>query len=173
MAITIIVEDGTGVADANAYVDVDAVRAYALNRGVTLSDDDEVIKAWIINATDYLESGEVACKYQGHKTNCEQSLQWPRTGVEICCVAFSSTAIPKQLKDAQSVAVMLQSEGLILQPNVSAQDYVVEETVGPITTKYANPIQAGMTQTFTKLEGLLAPLFASCGQSFALRTVRV
>src|ERR1044072_1066406 len=99
MAITIIVEDGTGVTDANAYVDVAAARAYAEQRGVTLPADDDVIAAWLIQATDYLES--FACKYQGRKTDCAQSLQWPRKCVVICCAPFPDNEIPKQLKSAQ------------------------------------------------------------------------
>ncbi|URA06799.1 virion protein [Xanthomonas phage Langgrundblatt1] len=173
MAIVITVEDGTGVANANSYVSVADVKAYAEQRGVSLPSTDDEIAAMIIKATDYLES--FACKYQGRKTDCAQSLQWPRTGVVMCCEDFPSNQIPKQLKSAQASAVLIQNEGLVLQPNVTAQDYVIEETVGPITTKYANPIQAGISATFTALESLLEPLFfASCGQvGFALRTVRV
>ncbi|URA06921.1 virion structural protein [Xanthomonas phage Pfeifenkraut] len=173
MAIQIIVEDGTEVADANAYVDVAAVRAYAEQRGVTLPADDEEVAAMIIKATDYLES--FACKYQGRKTDCDQSLQWPRTGVVMCCADYPSNQIPKQLKSAQCAAILIQNEGLVLQPNVTAADYVIEETVGPITTKYANPIQAGISAQFTALDSLLEPLFfASCGQvGLALRTIRV
>lgn len=52
MAIEIIVENGSGIADANAYVDVDAVRDYAEARGVELSDDDDEIAAMIIKAND-------------------------------------------------------------------------------------------------------------------------
>lgn len=173
MAITITVEDGTGVANANSYVSVADVKAYAEQRGVTLPSTDDEIAAMIVKATDYLES--FACKYQGKKTDCAQSLQWPRTCVVMCCEDFPTNQIPKQLKSAQCSAVLIQNEGLVLQPNVTAADYVVEETVGPITTKYANPIQAGISATFTALDALLEPLFfASCGQSsFALRTTRV
>lgn len=173
MAITITVEDGSGVADANAYVDVAAARAYAAQRGVTLPTEDDAVAAWIISATDYLES--LRCKYQGRKTDCAQSLEWPRTGVVICCEDFPSNQIPKQLKSAQCAAVIAQSQGLVLMPNVTAADYVIEETVGPITTKYANPIEAGITTQFTGLDSLLEPLFySSCGQAgFALQTMRV
>lgn len=172
MAIEIVVEDGSGKPDANAYVSVEDARAYAVARGVELPENDDEVAALLIKATDYLES--FACKYQGHKASSSQALEWPRRGAIIGCEAFPSDQIPKGLKSAQSLAVLIQNEGLVLQPNVTAQDYVVEETVGPITTKYANPIQAGISATFTGLEALLEPLFnASCGQGFPLRTVRV
>lgn len=173
MAITITVEDGTGVADANSYVSIADARTYAANRGVTLPADNDAVAAMLIKATDYLEAQ--ACKYQGQKTNCDYALQWPRSGVVICCVEIANNVIPKQLKDAQSALVVAQNEGLVLQPNVTAGDYVTEETVGPITTKYADPIKAGITARFTGVDSLLEPLFfSSCGQvGFALRTVRV
>lgn len=173
MPITIIVETGSGVANANSYVSVSEARDYAANRGVTLPVEDDEVAAFLIKATDYLES--LACKYQGKKTDCAQSLQWPRTGVVICCVDVAGNAIPKELKQAQMALVLVQNEGLVLQPNITAGDFITEETVGPITTKYANPIQAGITPQFTSVESLLQPLFfASCGQvGFALRTIRV
>lgn len=173
MPIEIIVEDGSGVENANAYQSVADVRAYAAQRGVTLPVDDDEVAAWIIKSTDYFEA--LACEFQGHKTDCNQALQFPREGMVICCKDFPNDQIPAELKKAVGAAVVIQNEGLVLQPNITAADYVTEETIGPITTKYANPIQAGITSRFTALDALLQPLFfASCGQvGFALRTTRV
>ena len=173
MAILIVVEDGTIVADANAYIDVAYARQYALDRGVTLPVANDEVAAMIIQATDFLES--FACDYQGTKTDpATQELQWPRIDVyfDESETAFPSDSIPKNLKKAQAAAVIAVSQGLSLLPNIVAQDYVTEETVGPITTKYANPLQAGIESRFTGVDALLAPLFGSCGSGFAIRTVR-
>lgn len=175
MAIEIIVEDGTGKADANSYVDVATARQYATNRGVELGDDD-VIAAQLINATDYLLTFE--CEYVGYRTTDEQALSWPRTDAyyggcndKLIC---GPNEIPAQIKAAQCQAVMAQAAGLVLMPNISATDYVTEETVGPITTKYADPIAAGVRPTFSAVDSLLAPLFGKCATGgIALRTVRV
>lgn len=171
MAIEIIVETGAVVENANAYVSVAAVRAYAAERGVTLPVSDDEVAALIIKAKDYLEA--FGCKYQGQKISASQALEWPRSGVVVGGVELAPDAIPKRLKDAQCAAVLIQNEGLVLQPNITAQDYVTEETVGPLTTKFADPTKAGITANFTGLDALLSPLFAVCGQSFALRTMRV
>lgn len=179
MAIVIAVEDGTGVPNANSYGSVADARAYAEMRGIVLlgptgapATDDEVA-AMIIKGMDYIEAQ--ACKFQGSKTNCSQALQWPRKGVIICCEDYPSNQIPKELKNAVFAAVLVQNEGLVLQPNIQASDYVTEETVGPLTTKYADPIKTGITPTFTALDSIMGPLFfASCGQAgFAIRTIRV
>lgn len=176
MAITIVVEDGTGKADANSYVDVAAARQYALNRGVTLGDDDD-IAAQLINATDYLAQFE--CEYVGYRTTDEQALSWPRTdayygggcsGKLIC----GPNEIPKQIKDAQCQAVIAQFNGFELMPNYSATNFVTEETVGPITTKYADPLAVGVKPTLTAVDTMLAPLFGKCATSGGmLKTVRV
>ncbi len=172
MAIAIVVEDGTKVADANSYVSVEEARTFAANRGVVLSNDDDAVAVLIIKANDYLEAQR--CRYQGERTNRDQALQWPRLGVVVNGEELAGNVIPPELKAAQNHLVIVAHTGLSLLPNVTAQDYVIEETVGPITTKYANPIQAGMTPTFSAVEALLGPLFATCGQAIrGLRTMRV
>jgi hypothetical protein len=173
MAVTIIVEDGSGVEDANSYVSVEDVRTYATQRGVTLPSDDDELAALVIKAADFIES--FACDFQGAKTDCEQAMQWPRTGVVVCCNEIASNVIPKELKKAQCASVLAANEGIVLQPNITPESYVVEETVGPITTKFADPSKVGISPRFTGVDALLKPLFAaSCGQAgLSLSTYRV
>ncbi|WBF76993.1 hypothetical protein PSV3_00292 [Septimatrevirus PSV34] len=52
MAITIVVEDGSGVTNANSYVSVADARIYASNRGVELPLDDDELAAMLIRSTD-------------------------------------------------------------------------------------------------------------------------
>ena len=173
MAITITVEDGSNVANANSFVTIAEARSYAVERGVTLSATDDSLAVMLIKACDYLEAQ--ANRYQGEITNESQALQWPRIDVYISGskTAFPSNAIPKQLKSAQSSLVVAISEGVDIMPNYSAADFVTEETVGPITTKYADLTKIGITPTLTNVEALLQPLFGSTLTGFALRTTRV
>lgn len=172
MAISIIVEDGSGVANANSYVSVDDARTYAKNRGVELPADNDEVAAMLIKSTDYLEAQ--ACRYQGKPTSSTQSLQWPRTGVVLNCDEVPSNVIPKSLISAQIQLAMAINAGFDLQPNVSPQDYVIKEKVGPIETQYSDPLNVGIMPTFTAANNLLAPLFGECANSkFAIRTQRV
>lgn len=171
MAITIVVEDGTGAANANSYVRIQYARTYASNRGIVLPSDDEVA-AMLIRSTDYLEAQE--CRYQGKRTSPTQALAWPRTGVFLNCDEVPSNVIPKSLIAAQVQLAMAINAGFDLQPNVSPQDYVTREKVGPIETEYADPLAVGIMPTFTAANALLAPLFGECASNkFALRTIRV
>ena len=173
MAITITIEDGSNVANANSFVTVAEVRAYAEARGVTLPVADDSLAVMLIKACDYLEAQ--ATRYQGEIANESQALQWPRIDVYLYGseVAFPSNAIPKELKSAQCAAILAISEGVDIMPNYSAADFVTEETVGPITTKYADPTKVGIMPTLTAVDSLLAPLFGSTATGFALRTMRV
>lgn len=172
MAITITVEDGSGMPNANSYLSVADARAYAANRGVDLGSDDDVIAAQLINASDYLLTFE--CEYVGHRTNPAQALSWPRTDAYVGCnLLVDANTVPAQIIFAQAQAVIAQANGFVLMPNVSASDYVTEETVGPITTKYANPLQVGIMPTLSAVDALLAPLFGKCANTgIALKTVR-
>lgn len=173
MAIVITVEDGSNVADANSFVTLAEVRAYATQRGATLPAADDDLAVMVIKACDYLEAQ--ANRYQGEVANEGQSLQWPRIDVYIggSETAVASNAIPKQLKSAQCATVIALAEGVDIMPNYSASDFVVREKVGPIETEYADPTKVGIVPTLTAVDSLLAPLFGSTATGFALRTLRV
>lgn len=172
MAIQIIVEDGSIVAGANSYVSIADARIYAANRGVQLPANDDDVAAMLIKATDYLEAQ--GCRFKGRKVDCDQPLQWPRKGVYLCCDPYPSDRIPKDLIAAQVKLAMAASEGIVLQPNYSAADMVIEETVDVITTKYADPTSLGYETTFTGVQALLSSLVTdgSCG-GISLRGRRV
>ena len=172
MAITINVEDGSGIPNANSYVSVADARAYALDRGVTLSANDDELGSMLIRATDYLEVQ--ACLYQGVPTSSTQFLQWPRIDVYLNGDALPPNVIPKSLIAAQVQLAMAITAGFDLQPNISPQDYVKREKVGPTEIEYADPLAVGIMPTFTAVNALLAPLFGECAANkFSLRTIRV
>jgi hypothetical protein len=171
MAITIIIEDGSIVSGANSYASVAQARAFATNRGVELSSDNDVVASMLIQATDYLET--FACQYQGEKVDgLEQSLEWPRSGVVIHGKELAETSIPELLVKAQLQAVLAVKAGIALLPNYSARDFVIKEKVGELETQYANPLSVGMQPKLSSVESLLAPLFGSC-DFIGFRTERV
>lgn len=178
MAIDIIVEDGTGANPlANSYASIADIRTYLTNRGVTLPVDNDAVAALILQGMDYL--GTKACQWQGVRTYNDpaappvQPLDWPRTGVCLNGVDYPADGIPAQLVAALAQLVKAQNEGINPMPNVTAADYVTEETVDVITTKYADPVSVGMTPTLTAVDAFLAPLFGNCAAFFGFTTYRV
>jgi len=91
---TIVVETGSGSSTANSYVSESELATYASDRGITLTGTPSIL---IIQAMDYLESKN----FIGTKSTLEQSLQWPRTGVEIDNYYIVSNSIPVLLKEAE------------------------------------------------------------------------
>lgn len=173
MAIVIVVEDGTGKTNSNAYASIEYVKQYAIEHDVILPDDDDKIATMIIKSTDFIESKE--CEYSGERTNDLQALSWPRECAKVNCKKFPNNAIPKVLMDAQAALVLVVDSGLDLFTNYGPSDFVIEEKVGPITTKYSDPLEIGMTQHFGAAEALLNKLYnggCSCSGGM-LKTRRV
>lgn len=170
MPIQIIVETGLGVVGANSYISVADVRAFAFNRGVAVSENDDTVAAQLINAFDYLETKE--CEFQGERVYIESV--FPRSGVVINEREVSSTEIPSLLIYAQAQLVMAQTNGINIMPNFVASDYVTKEKVGPLETTYADPISAGIAPKLGAVDAMLAPLFGRCASGgMGIRTVRV
>lgn len=108
-----IVEDGTGVAGANAYMTVAELDAYWADRGVTLDGDKE---AAIIVATQYVDG---SFRWKGAIVFADQSLDWPRVGVvDDEGRAVDSMSIPDRLKFAVAEYAQRQLNAPI-QPDVS------------------------------------------------------
>lgn len=172
MAVTITVENGTQVANANSFVSVANARIYAENRGVAFPASNDEVAAMLIRAVDYLEAQE--CLFQGSRVSASQALAWPRKEVYLHNDLVPPNIIPNSLISAQIQLAMAINAGLDLQPNISPSAYVIKEKVGPIETEYANPLQVGIMPTFTAANALLAPLFGVCAASkFSLKTIRV
>lgn len=161
----IVVEDGTGLADANSWVDRATTIQYALDQGVTLADDSTT-DVLLYKARAYLET----FRYVGERATTTQRLSWPRKNAEIEDVAFPSDEIPQQIIDAQmQLAIYAQSTDLA--PVVTGA-FVTREKVGPIETEYASSVRTNGQPYFPLIDELLAPLLDFV-DSFALTSVRV
>lgn len=162
MAILLVIEDGTGLQNANTFVGLDDVKQYALNRGVLLSNDDEIIKSQLIKACDYLNSKE--CEYRSLRLNDLQALAFPRMALDV----------PIAIKNAQMQAVIEQANGFDLMPTVTASNYVTREKIGDLEVSYADPIQAGIDPSFPAIDALLSSLLkVNCSTGLGFKTVRV
>lgn len=170
MPIEIIVEDGTGTINANSYASVIDARKYAADRNIELPASDDIVAGYLIEAMDFLESK--ALLFQGESSFYFQSLTWPRAGVIVGTAILLDNVVPKNIIKAQCALVIALNQGLVLMPNLTPQDYVIEEKVDVITTKYADPSSNGGLPTFTGVDALLLPFFKP-KPSFSLRTIRV
>ena len=157
--MALVVEDGSGKANANAFVAADAVSDYATAIGNTAwgAAAPAEQEAAIVRATLYLRN-EQRYPYRGTKRSYGQRLPWPRSGaVERRGLPVPEDAIPPAILDACCELAIreLESPGS-LQPDAARGGAVASESVGPISTSYAPDAP---TETVIRVvAGLLAPL---------------
>lgn len=153
----LVIEDGTGLANAESYIDVAFADAYFLKRGITQWDGLTNKEALIIRAMDYIENNYT---YQGTKLVSTQALQFPRL---IC----GKTVYPIALKNAVCELALKSNEEDLLQ-DISKS--VISEKVGELEVKYDS--NQDDNKIFTKANQYLAPYLASTS-SFSYSISRV
>jgi hypothetical protein len=135
--MALVVEDGTGKADAEAFVSVADCAAYCTNRGLSWTGTDALKEAAIRRATTYLSTGFT---WKGLKLNGRsQALAWPRTGVtDADGDDVSDDEVPVEVVNAccEVAARELASPG-VTSPDVTMTERVRSEGIGPLRTEYA------------------------------------
>lgn len=168
--MTLIVEDGSIVPNANSYAALSTVKTYAALRGVVLSNDDAVLEPMVIKAMDYIESNRA--NFQGNKVSELQELQFPRSMVYVDGVLIPETTIPKCLIYALCQAVMEVANDVDLLPTTT-EPAIRKEVVGPIETEYAVSLgSGGFSPELRKIDSLLKPVL-NTSSGFGLSTLRI
>lgn len=168
MALT--VEDGTGVAGADAYVSLEDCTAYAnaheLNDWLNATADQD---AAIRRATAFLDR---TYTWKGYKTwGRSQTLAWPR--VEVLDEEDNEilgTEIPIEIVQATcELAAYEAANPGALTPAVTATSFVTRERVGDIEVNYAvaGGSAEAMRPTLIGVEDLISGLLAR-GRSTSL-----
>lgn len=124
--MALIVEDGTGLPDAEAYISVADADAYFAARGnaAWAALTTEAKEAALRLATDYMEA-EYGPRWRGNRLTAEQALSWPRGG----------EGVPEAVRRANAELAVRASAGPLLADQGPA---VKQETVGPLSVTYAD-----------------------------------
>ena len=167
--MALIVETGEGLANADSLVTLAEARAFAESRGLSLASVDATLEAQIRLAHDYLLANEF--RLAGCRRTEGQALSYPRYNYALYGYAVASGTIPQGIKNVITQLVIEGSE-IELLPSTDGK-VVVQETVGPISTTYAQSGVSGGHPTFPRVEALLAPFLSGGDTSGALTGVRV
>lgn len=174
--MALIVEVGAGAIDAESYLSVSDANAYHTKNGnSTWTGSDAVKEAALRRATRYLD-GRYRSRFLGYRTFAfAQALEWPREAVLMnwlpgsadyaywrgysagVGIILANNIIPQMLKDATAEAALreLVSPGY-LTPDQTPSKRKLSQTIGPISTTYAND---PMTRpVVTIIDEILAPL---------------
>lgn len=155
----LIVEDGTGKPDAEAYISVTDADAYFAARGNAAwgALDTTAKEVALRKGSDYMGAAYGA-QWRGERVSATQALDWPRKCVRVDHFDLPSTAVPSAVARANA-EMAVRSIGGDLQADQSSQ--VKQETVGPITVVYSDGARQGVK--YAAVDGLLASLLRGGG----------
>lgn len=142
--MTLIIEDGSEVANANSYVTDLEFTTYSTARGNTIpaaAADREIL---LIKAMDYLASLEMSWK--GIRVTQTQLLSFPRYNVDLNDYILASDVIPQELKNGQ----------MELGFQISSEEVLINETVNNLTE--------------FNVQGVYSEKYGSSGSSQSIRT---
>lgn len=161
--MALVIEDGSGVADAEAYISVADADAYFTARGgaAWAALDTAGKEQALRRSTDYLEA---AYAWRGERATSTQALSWPRACVVVDGFLIASTIVPLAIQRANAELAVRASAG-DLAADQAAQ--VKQETVGPITVVYADGARQGVR--YALVDALVAAYVRGGGQIAVVR----
>jgi hypothetical protein len=165
--MTLIIEDGSIVDNANSYVTSAEYIGWADDRfGVersTAPKCESDAESYILRAMDYFE-GQV---FVGTKKQSDQPLQWPRDSVYIDGFYQSNSAIPKEVKISIYELAYAEEQGNGELNTVDRK--VKKEKVSSIEVEYAD--NSSSTSSNVSVPNAMRKLLAYGGSSN--RVVRI
>lgn len=145
-----VVEDGTGLSNADSFVSVAYADTYFTTRGVTAWASFTNKEALLIKATDYIEA-VYSESWKGVTLNDTQSLSFPR-------IIDDATVYPDRLLKAVCELALKANGGDLL---VDVEQRTIEEKVDVITVKYAE--YSDQKTQYSMVYGLISPYLLSTG----------
>lgn len=169
--MTLVIETGAGIADAEAYADVDACSAWAVKHwGHALTGSPADKEAAIRRAVAYLNG----LSWYGHKTHGrEQPLAWPRAWmVDAEGYAIPADEIPAEVIEAQHMLARaeFQEPGCLAPVFTAAKQKTLVEVKGikwqaSGAGASVSSSRAYVSDALDRLKGLIRPV----GQASVVR----
>lgn len=133
--MALVVEDGTGLTDAQTFATAAQLKTFAAARGQSVPSSQSELEVLLMKAADAMRG----LPYKGDRVSKTQALDWPRSGVCIDGFDYASTEIPAELVNAQcALAIESQSTDLLPTRGANLSGAVLQETVGPVSVTYAD-----------------------------------
>jgi hypothetical protein len=165
--MTLILEDGTGLSNAESYASVAEANTYFTNRNITAwTGTDAVKEAALRKATDYLDA---TYSWAGSGILVDtQALGFPRLDLYDSEGRDISSTVPKKLKNATCELALASLSGDLLK-NKENSNFVKREKVGSIEVEYRD--NAVEDRQYVLAERLLVGLFSSKSGSYGYAQV--
>lgn len=164
-----IVEDGTGLAEANSYASEAEFEAYCEANGLTFTGDVETA---LVRATAWIDA-RYGARYPGtRKLGRAQGLGWPRSyACDAAGEEIPDDEVPVEIRRAAAAAALreLASPGS-LAPDVAGGGTVkrTRKKLGSMETETEYADGAASRPKFPEIDGLLAGLIGARGATVRL-----
>ena len=170
----LIVEDGTGLANADSYISLVDARAWALKYGYTLPLDDTEADVKLRKGASYVDLFEGS--FSGQRLVDTQSLAWPRINAYKCAgqdqICLPPDSVPLEIQYAQVIAASFYASGLDVRANDDGLAVNSKEVVGAVKVSYFDNGKTGKSTEITEATDMLNN-YMCVGSVFTLNTVRV
>lgn len=147
-----VVEDGTGLSNADSFVSVAYADTYFTTRGVSAWASLTNKEALLIKATDYIEA-VYSEAWKGVTLNDTQSLSFPR-------IIDDATVYPERLLKAVCELALKANSSVLL---IDEKQRVLEKKIDVMTIKYAE--YSDQKTQYSMVYGLISPYLSSSGAS--------
>jgi hypothetical protein len=157
--MALVIEDGSGRADAESYISVSDCDAYHAARGNAAWTGEVAVKeAALREATAFVEDSYRGL-WRGVRAKWEQALAWPRFGViDQDSFHLASNQVPSLVMDAVCEAALraIQSD---LTPDLDRGGRIKRQKVDVIETEYRDDAPVG--KTYPEIENKLSCLLVN------------
>lgn len=128
-----IIEDGTGLVNADSFVSVDFADNYFFSRGFSKWQELEQEKKEValVNATDFINN---YFEWKGKRLTANQSLAFPRQSL-FDNEGFALEGVPTSVKQAVCEAIKINIDGELYETQES-NGAVVSEKIGNLQFSY-------------------------------------
>ncbi len=171
--MSLIVEDGTGISNADSYQTLADARNNANALGLTLPTTDKKAEEALRNGARYVNRYE--SRFSGTRLLDTQSLSYPRENSIRCfgtnCSDVASGVIPSELITAQMLAAVEYGKGTNVMPADDGLSVKLKQVDG-LKKEFFDNGKTGKGVTITAAIDALRPLMIAGGR-FSARTVRV
>ncbi|MGU3496355.1 DnaT-like ssDNA-binding protein [Xanthobacteraceae bacterium A53D] len=157
--MSLVVEDGTGIAAADSYVSSADLLDYAGRfSGATLPTDEAALERPLRVASAWVDATYRA-RFRGQRLRGrQQGLEWPRSDAfDAAGSEVPETEVPREIRDATCEAALREvAKPGSLSPDLKRGGAIKSVTAGEVEVVFAD--RAPLSTTFATIEGWLSGL---------------
>jgi len=163
--MTLITEDGTGLANAESYISVaDADARHAALGNTAWASLSTAAKEQALRKAAAYMTQRFRQRWKGTRLLRAQALDWPRYGVCLDSYPVDTDVVPTDIANAcADLALKASTETL----NADLERGIVREKVGPLETEY-DPYSS-QAKRYPAIDGMLSPYLSGGGMARLIR----